>query len=93
VCSSDLQIQQAQFALYRGLSLPWRHGPYFRGNAATVSVQVGTGFFTAYADGWGRAILYDKPDTSQTHAKPKLTSMGPKGVDAKDTEKLTNYDH
>ena len=89
--------QKGMFALYRGLTLPWRHGPYFRGNASVVSVPIGTTgtFFQAYADGWGRPILYDMPDTASTikHLKPKLSSQGPRGADAAATEMLTNYDN
>jgi prepilin-type N-terminal cleavage/methylation domain-containing protein len=87
--------QRQQAALYRGLMLPWRHGPYLSsGNASAVSVTVsGGGSFQAFGDGWGRPIYYDKPDPAKTFTKPKLSSLGPKGVGAADNQKITNYDN
>ena len=89
------QKQKQQAALSRGLQLPWRKGPYLpSGNASAVSVTVaGGGSFRAFGDGWGRPIEYDKPDPSKAFAKPKLSSLGAKGVGATDNQKITNYDN
>ena len=84
------------FILYTALNLNRRKGPYFEGTGTSV-VQVPavsgtpvTKFFPAYADGWGRMILYEQPTSgTRRKAKPLLTSKGAKVGESSDD--LNNY--
>jgi hypothetical protein len=94
----DYTVDQKKkaFVLYAALNLNRRKGPYFDGAASIIQVPAGTSgstvrSFPAYADGWGRMILYDQPPTSGTRrrVKPLMTS---KGVQVGSTsDDLNNY--
>jgi prepilin-type N-terminal cleavage/methylation domain-containing protein len=66
-----------EICLHSALNMTRRSGPYMKGGskASTVELLIVNRTALAYADAWGRPILYREP--TGNHKMPRLISQGP----------------
>jgi len=92
---------QATALLYIALNARVRNGPYLPGSSTQAiekKITSGSSTYTyqAYADGWGRPIMYAPPPKRDQRdlSKPLLPRLESKGADEFDpTDNLKNYNY
>jgi prepilin-type N-terminal cleavage/methylation domain-containing protein len=84
---------KADATLFAALTINRRRGPYFRGGAAQAKIfktkETGGKTYRAFADGWGREILY-VPGGTITNP-PRLESLGVNDDPTALTDNMRNW--